>query len=75
MSGFGAAVMSGFTLQTGIQRLRVLLAGQDRLEESDEQLLSDFTMPRDDNAFAVLVRRHGRGRRFSFARRASVPSR
>jgi RNA polymerase sigma factor (sigma-70 family) len=59
ISGFGAAVMSSSTLQMGIQRLRSLLAGQGRPGESDEQLLSAFTTRHDDNAFAILMRRHG----------------
>jgi RNA polymerase sigma factor (sigma-70 family) len=58
-SDFEGASMSSPTLQMGVQRLRCLLAGQDRQDESDEELLRAFTTRRDDNAFAVLVRRHG----------------
>jgi RNA polymerase sigma factor (sigma-70 family) len=35
------------------------MAVQYRNEESDEQLLSAFTTRRDEDAFALLVRRHG----------------
>ncbi len=51
--------MSHSTLSAGIRHLRNKLAQQSRQEESDEQLLNAFTKNRDDNAFAVLVRRHG----------------
>ena len=51
--------MSSSTLAAGIRHLRGKLALQSRNEESDEQLLLDFTSRRDESAFAVLVRRHG----------------
>src|SRR5581483_2522225 len=51
--------MSNSALAAGIRHLRNKLAQQGRHEESDEQLLHAFTSRRDDNAFAVLVRRHG----------------
>jgi len=51
--------MNSSTMQAGVQRLRCLLAGQGRPDESDEQLLHAFTMRRDQAAFAVLMRRHG----------------
>ncbi len=51
--------MSSSTLAAGIRHLRGKLALHSRNEESDEQLLLDFTSRRDEGAFAVLVRRHG----------------
>jgi RNA polymerase sigma factor (sigma-70 family) len=51
--------MSSTTLAAGIRHLRGKLALQGRQEESDEQLLHDFTSRGDDSAFAVLVHRHG----------------
>lgn len=51
--------MSSSPLAAGIRHLRGKLAAQQRKEESDEQLLHAFTIRRDENAFAVLVRRHG----------------
>ena len=51
--------MSSSTLAAGIRHLRGKLALHSRNEESDEQLLLDFTGRRDESAFAVLVRRHG----------------
>jgi RNA polymerase sigma factor (sigma-70 family) len=50
--------MSSIAMQTGIHRLRGLLAAP-RAQESDEQLLHAFLANRDDNVFATLVRRHG----------------
>lgn len=50
--------MNRSAVQTGIRRLRGLLA-DPRGQESDEQLLRAFLGHRDDNAFAALVRRHG----------------
>jgi RNA polymerase sigma factor (sigma-70 family) len=51
--------MSSSVLSVGIRRLRGLVAGQHRQDESDEQLLHAFTSRRDESAFAALVRRHG----------------
>ncbi len=51
--------MSSDTLAAGIRHLRGRMAVQYRHEESDEQLLYAFTTRRDEDAFAVLVRRHG----------------
>lgn len=51
--------MNHSAMQTGLRRLRGLLAAKGRQDESDEQLLQAFTTRRDDSAFAVLVRRHG----------------
>ncbi len=51
--------MSSSTLSAGIRHLRGKLAVQGRHEQSDEQLLQDFTGRCDDSAFAVLVHRHG----------------
>ncbi|HTU92288.1 MAG TPA: sigma-70 family RNA polymerase sigma factor [Gemmataceae bacterium] len=51
--------MSSNDLAAGIRRLRGKMAAQCRNDESDEQLLHAFTTRRDQDAFAVLVRRHG----------------
>jgi RNA polymerase sigma factor (sigma-70 family) len=51
--------MSSSTLAAGVRHLRVRLAAQRDHNNSDEQLLYAFTTHRDENAFAVLVRRHG----------------
>ncbi len=51
--------MSSSALAAGIRQLRHKLAGHRPIEDSDEQLLDAFMNRRDDNAFAVLVRRHG----------------
>ncbi len=51
--------MSSSLLAAGLRQLRGKLAAQQRSEDSDEQLLHAFTTRRDDNAFAILVRRHG----------------
>jgi RNA polymerase sigma factor (sigma-70 family) len=59
LSRSGAAIVSNNPLAAGIHQLRVRLATQSRNEESDEQLLHAFTTRRDEDAFAVLVRRHG----------------
>src|SRR5690349_9871950 len=54
----GVARMSHSALAAGIRRLRGKLASQQG-DDSDEQLLNTFAVHRDDNAFGVLVRRHG----------------
>jgi RNA polymerase sigma factor (sigma-70 family) len=59
LSSVGVAIMSSSALGAGIRRLRGLVAGQRGMDESDERLLYAFTAHRDENAFAVLVRRHG----------------
>src|SRR5690348_2835226 len=46
-------------LAAGIRRLRGKLASQQGNDDSDERLLNAFAVHRDDNAFGVLVRRHG----------------
>jgi RNA polymerase sigma factor (sigma-70 family) len=51
--------MSSSVLSAGIRRLRGLVAGQHRQDESDDQLLHAFTSRRDESAFAALLRRHG----------------
>ena len=51
--------MSSSAMQNGIRGLRGLLASKARNEESDEQLLNAFLSSRDEDAFAVLVHRHG----------------
>jgi RNA polymerase sigma factor (sigma-70 family) len=51
--------VSSNPLVAGIRHLRGRMAAQRRNEESDEQLLHAFTTRRDEDAFAVLVRRHG----------------
>src|SRR5581483_12181594 len=51
--------MSSSALAAGLRQLRRRLAVPERRDDSDEQLLSAFTNLRDDNAFAVLVHRHG----------------
>ncbi|MHB1421838.1 MAG: sigma-70 family RNA polymerase sigma factor [Gemmataceae bacterium] len=51
--------MSSSALAAGLRHLRGKLAAQQRSEDSDEQLLQTFLSRNDDNAFAVLVRRHG----------------
>ncbi len=51
--------MSSSALAAGIRHLRGKMAVQQRCDDSDEQLLYAFTARRDDDAFAVLVRRHG----------------
>jgi RNA polymerase sigma factor (sigma-70 family) len=51
--------MSSSALAAGIRHLRRKLAGQQPNQDSDEQLLQVFLTRRDDNAFAVLVHRHG----------------
>ncbi|MHB1424304.1 MAG: sigma-70 family RNA polymerase sigma factor [Gemmataceae bacterium] len=51
--------MSSSALAAGLRHLRGKLAAQQHNDDSDEQLLHAFTTRRDDNAFAVLVRRHG----------------
>ncbi len=51
--------MSSDTLSAGIRQLRGRMAVQYRNDESDEQLLSAFTTRRDEDAFAILVRRYG----------------
>jgi RNA polymerase sigma factor (sigma-70 family) len=51
--------MSSSALAAGVRHLRSVVATQCRHEESDEQLLNDFAVRRDESAFAALVRRHG----------------
>jgi RNA polymerase sigma factor (sigma-70 family) len=51
--------MSSSALAAGLRHLRGKLAAQQHSDDSDEQLLHAFLASRDDNAFAVLVRRHG----------------
>ncbi|MGH7226092.1 MAG: sigma-70 family RNA polymerase sigma factor, partial [Gemmataceae bacterium] len=51
--------MSSSALAAGLRHLRGRMAAQGRSQESDEQLLYAFTTGRDEDAFAVLVRRHG----------------
>jgi RNA polymerase sigma factor (sigma-70 family) len=51
--------MSHSALAASLRCLRSKLAAQHCSEDSDEQLLLDFTARRDECAFAVLVRRHG----------------
>ncbi len=51
--------MSENALAASLRHLRSQMAGQRRNEESDEQLLDAFLIRRDEDAFAVLVRRHG----------------
>ncbi|HEY7154361.1 MAG TPA: sigma-70 family RNA polymerase sigma factor [Gemmataceae bacterium] len=51
--------MSSSAVLTSVRHLRGLLAAQRGQDESDEQLLHAFLSRRDENAFAVLVRRHG----------------
>jgi RNA polymerase sigma factor (sigma-70 family) len=51
--------MSSSALAAGLRQLRRRMAVPERRDDSDEQLLSAFTNRRDDNAFAVLVHRHG----------------
>src|SRR5581483_6358322 len=53
------AIMGSSALAAGLRQLRVQLAARQRSVESDEQLLDAFTSRRDDNAFTVLVQRHG----------------
>jgi RNA polymerase sigma factor (sigma-70 family) len=55
----GVSLMSQSLLAAGLRHLRSKLATQQRSEDSDEHLLQAFAVSRDDNAFAVLVRRHG----------------
>ncbi len=51
--------MSRSALAAGLRQLRRQMAAPQYREQSDEQLLSAFIETRDDNAFAVLVHRHG----------------
>ena len=51
--------MRSSALAAGIRQLRGKLAGQQPNQDSDEQLLDAFLTRRDENAFAILVRRHG----------------
>jgi RNA polymerase sigma factor (sigma-70 family) len=51
--------MSRNALTTALRHLRGRMAAQGRNEEDDEQLLHAFTTRHDEDAFAVLVRRHG----------------
>jgi RNA polymerase sigma factor (sigma-70 family) len=51
--------MSSSALASGLRYLRGKMAVQCRSGESDEQLLSAFLSRREEDAFAVLVHRHG----------------
>jgi len=51
--------MSRSALAAALRHLRNKLAAQQCNENSDEQLLHAFAAHHDDNAFAILVRRHG----------------
>jgi RNA polymerase sigma factor (sigma-70 family) len=51
--------MSRSALADGLRQLRYKMAAPQRREDRDEQLLHDFLTTRDDDAFAVLVHRHG----------------
>ena len=51
--------MSRSALAAGLRHLRGKMALQYRSEESDEQLLQAFTERREEDAFAILVHRHG----------------
>ncbi len=51
--------MSSSALAASLRHLRGKLAAQQHSDDSDEQLLHAFLVGRDENAFAVLVRRHG----------------
>jgi RNA polymerase sigma factor (sigma-70 family) len=51
--------MSRSALSAGVRHLRDVLAAQQRCGDSDEQLLHAFAVHRDEEAFAVLVHRHG----------------
>ncbi len=51
--------MSHSALAAGLRHLRGQLAAQQHSADSDEKLLHAFAAHRDEDAFAVLVRRHG----------------
>ncbi len=51
--------MSRSALAAGLRQLRRQMAAPQYREQSDEQLLSAFIETRDDDAFTVLVHRHG----------------
>ncbi|HTU93116.1 MAG TPA: sigma-70 family RNA polymerase sigma factor [Gemmataceae bacterium] len=51
--------MSSSALSAGLRRLRGKLAARQYHADSDDQLWHAFTSRRDDNAFTVLVQRHG----------------
>jgi RNA polymerase sigma factor (sigma-70 family) len=51
--------MSRSSLAATVQQLRSRLAAQQAANDSDEQLLNAFLANRENNAFAVLVRRYG----------------
>ncbi len=51
--------MSSSALAAGLRHLRGQMAAQCRSQQNDEQLLHAFTTGGDEDAFAVLVRRHG----------------
>ncbi len=51
--------MRNNALAAGLRHLRSQMAGQRCNEESDEQLLDAFLSRRNEDAFAVLMRRHG----------------
>jgi DNA-directed RNA polymerase specialized sigma subunit len=51
--------MSRSALAAGVGLLRSRLAAQQAANDSDEQLLHAFLANRENNAFAVLVRRYG----------------
>lgn len=42
-----------------LPHLRKVVLGHDGAGLSDAELLTDFLMRRDEDAFAMLVRRHG----------------
>jgi len=46
-------------LETAIRHIRRLAACEDTKDRTDRQLLHDFSVQRDQTAFAALVRRHG----------------
>src|SRR5215470_19502052 len=52
--------MATAQLESVLQHLHRLVAGQGGPDLSDEQLLRRFAAQRDQSAFAALVQRHGR---------------
>jgi RNA polymerase sigma factor (sigma-70 family) len=51
--------MSRSALAAGVRYLRKVVASQGHQQDSDERLLHDFVISRDETAFAALVRRYG----------------